>query len=62
MKQKLVKSKEKIRLFVTVFGAQRYRNDYNNFSFFPTHIQFHRPRRLGLTLISNAENCETHNI
>ena len=36
MKQKLVESKAKISLF----GAQRYRNDSDNFSFFSTHSIF----------------------
>ena len=32
MKQKLVESGAKISLFGSVFGAQRYRNDSDNFS------------------------------
>ena len=34
MKQKLLESGEKISLFESVFGAQHYRNDSDNFSFF----------------------------
>ena len=39
MKQKLVESGTKINLFGSIFGAQRYRNDSDNFSFF-RHIYF----------------------
>ena len=34
MKQKLVESGAKISFFGSVFGAQRYRNDSDNFSIF----------------------------
>ena len=52
--QKLVKSEVKIKQSllesgtkISLFGAQRYRNDSDNFeSTFFRHIQFHRHKRL----------------
>ena len=37
MKQKFVESWRKLVFFGSVFEAQRYRNDSDNFSFFSTH-------------------------
>ena len=58
IRQKLVESGAKIRLFRSVFGAQRYKNGSDNFSFFSIHsISQAQAIRLKLNL-RYAANCE----
>ena len=64
MKQKLVDSGAKISLFGSVFGAHRYRNDSDNFSFFFDTFNF---TGLGDSVKAQlvtyyAVNCETRYI